>query len=59
MTVETVPIENVTKINKKLKVQFVTKIIKNYGIIRMEFYSLCLCVCVRGEAADRLITFSN
>lgn len=59
MTVETVPIENVTKINKKLKVQFVTKIKKNYGIIRMEFYPLCLCVCVRGEAADRLVTFSN
>ena len=47
VTVEIVPIENVTKINK------------NYGIIRMEFYPLCLCVCVRGEAADRLITFSN
>ena len=36
MTVEIVPIENVTKINK------------NYGIIRMEFYPLCLCVCVCG-----------
>ena len=61
VTVETVPIENVTKINKKLKVQFVRKINKNYGIIRMEFYPLCLCVCVRGGggAADRLVTFSN
>lgn len=57
--VEIVPIENVTEINKNLKVQFVTKINKNYGIIRMEFYPLCLCVCVRGEAADQLITFSN
>ena len=36
VTVEIVPIENVTKINK------------NYGIIRMEFYPLCLCVCVTG-----------
>lgn len=42
MTVEIVPFENVTKINKKLKFQFVTKINKNYGIIRMEFYPLCL-----------------
>ena len=59
MTVETVPIENVAKINKKLKVQFVTKINKNYGVIRMEFYPLCLCVCVTGEAADRLTTLSD
>lgn len=44
MIVEIVPTENVTKINK------------NHGVIRMEFYPQCLCVCVRGgEAADRLI----